>query len=300
MLNFVIIAVSLVLGILLRKSGKLPDSTPKYLNQYVIWIALPAAILATVPKITISTELLLPASMPWLVFLLGLAVFFSLKKFLAIDNRTLGALILTGSLGNTSFVGFPMLTALIGEEALKTAIIIDQAGSFLVVSTLGLITASVLSHHSTSWREIVKRIITFPPFIVLVIALLTRSLEYPQAMIEIFRLVAFTLGPVALLAVGYQLRFDKRLLAKHKRALSVGLLYKLVLAPAIIALLYSLTSMGEMEHLVTSLEAAMPPMITAAIIASEYRLDEDLTTLMVGIGIPISIALVPIWYLILR
>ncbi len=299
MLNFIIIAVSLLLGIVLRRSGKLPASTPHYLNRYVIWIALPAAILATVPQITISTELLLPASMPWAVFLIGLALFTLLSKSLHADRRTLGALILTGSLGNTSFVGFPMLTALIGEDSLKTAIIIDQAGSFLVVSTLGLITASVLSHHATSAKEVIKRIVTFPPFIVLIAALLTRSIEYPTAFISILKAVAFTLGPVALIAVGYQLRFNKALLLKKKRALASGLAYKLVLAPAIIALIYSLTSMGKQEWLVTSLEAAMPPMITAAIIANEHGLDDELTSLMVGIGIPLSIATVPVWYLIL-
>lgn len=300
MLNFIIITVSLILGIVLRKSGKLPDATPQILNRYVIWVALPAAILATVPQIQLSSELLLPASMPWVVFIIGLLIFLAASKLLATDKHTLGALILTGSLGNTSFVGFPMLTALLGESSLKTAIIIDQAGSFLVVSTLGLITASVLSHHATSFKEILKRIATFPPFIVLIAALLTRSLVYPEWMVSFLKMLAFTLGPVALVAVGYQLRFKRALLLKKRRALCAGLAYKLLIAPALIALIYSGTSLGHEEWLVTVLESAMPPMITAAIIASEYGLDEELTSLMVGIGIPLSLITVPIWYLVLR
>lgn len=281
-------------------SGRLPKTTPAYLNKYVIWVALPAAILTTVPSLTISSDLLIPASMPWVVFLIGLGFFAIARLFAHLEKPTFGALALIGSLGNTSFVGFPMLTALIGDEALRTAIIIDQAGSFLVVSTLGLITASIFSHHATSVKEIVKRILTFPPFVVLIIAVLTRDVSYHPSLVSFFKAVSQTLGPVALLAVGFQLRFDPHIFRKHRSALAVGLAYKLVLAPMIVGLLYSFTDLNHGEWLVTSLEAAMPPMITAAIIANEHHLDEELTSLMVGIGIPLSIATVPLWYLVLR
>lgn len=302
MLNFVIITVSLLLGIALRKSKLLPERTPHYLNRYVIWVALPATIFLTVPMIRIDTELLWPAAMPWLVFLLGAIFFIALRGPLKLGKGTLGALILTGSLGNTSFVGFPMLTAMLGQNALKAAIIIDQAGSFLVVSTLGLVTASVLSNHDASWTKIIRRIITFPPFIALLIALALR-----QVMIfELYWMASFvlkplmwTLGPAALIAVGYQLRFNKTVLQRRWKELSVGLLFKLILAPIVIAICFVATPLSPYDRLVTTLEAAMPPMITAAIIASEHGLDEELTSLMVGIGIPISIITVPIWFWLL-
>jgi len=299
-LNFLIIVVSLVLGVLLRKSGKLPDSTPNLLNRYVIWVALPAAILATVPTLDLDSSHLIPATMPWFVFIVGFMVFWVASRSMDIEKRTLGALLLTGTLGNTSFVGFPMLRALIGEEALKTAIMIDQAGSFLVVSSLGLITANVFSHHETSIKEILKRIVTFPPFIVLIVALLLRSVDVSDGITSFFRTISYSLGPAALIAVGYQLRFNKALLKKKSGVLTLGLTYKLLIAPALVAFCYLLLAIESQAWLVTSLEAAMPPMITAAIIANEHGLDEELTSLMVGIGIPISIALVPLWWLLLR
>jgi malate permease and related proteins len=303
-LNFVIIAVSLVLGILLRKSKLLPDRTPHYLNRYVIWVALPATIFVTVPLIRISQDVLLPAAMPWILFLLGGAMFWLLRKPLGLTNGTLGALILTSSLGNTSFVGFPMLIALMGQNSLGTAIVIDQAGSFLVVSTLGLITASALSNHDASWTKIVLRVIMFPPFIALIIAFCVRPLLSNQAGFLAFYYLTryvlsplmWTLGPAALLAVGYQLHFNKQLLKARRRELSIGLLFKLVFAPIAIALLYSASPLSSYDWLVTTLEAAMPPMITAAIIANEHKLDEELTSLMVGIGIPLSLATIPLWF----
>ncbi len=49
-----------------------------------------------------------------------------------------------------------------------------------------------------------------------------------------------------------------------------------------------------MTH-VTVIESAMATMITAAVVANEFNLDNELTNLMVGIGIPLSLATVPLW-----
>lgn len=39
----------------------------------------------------------------------------------------------------------------------------------------------------------------------------------------------------------------------------------------------------------------MPPMISAAIVAADHRLDQPLAALMVGLGIPLSFATLPAW-----
>jgi hypothetical protein len=42
-------------------------------------------------------------------------------------------------------------------------------------------------------------------------------------------------------------------------------------------------------------EAAMGPMIGAAVVANHYKLDSAITSLMVGIGIPLSLVAAPLW-----
>jgi len=51
---------------------------------------------------------------------------------------------------------------------------------------------------------------------------------------------------------------------------------------------------------VTIFEAAMAPMITAGIIAMDHDLDPPLVTMMLGIGIPLSFATLPLWAMLLR
>jgi malate permease and related proteins len=43
-------------------------------------------------------------------------------------------------------------------------------------------------------------------------------------------------------------------------------------------------------------EAAMAPMIGGAVVAAQHRLDPELTTLMVGVGIPLSFLTLPLWW----
>jgi predicted permease len=50
--------------------------------------------------------------------------------------------------GNTSFLGFPIIEALYGQEGMKTAILVDQPGTFVVLSTLGIIVATMYSKGS--------------------------------------------------------------------------------------------------------------------------------------------------------
>jgi malate permease and related proteins len=82
--------------------------------------------------------------------------------------------------------------------------------------------------------------------------------------------------------------------------LIVGLLFKLVVGPALILLLFAgvLRAQGQMLG-VTVFEAAMGPMIGASIVAMDHELDPPLVTMMVGIGIPLSFLTVPAWWRLL-
>ncbi len=108
--------------------------------------------------------------------------------------------------------------------------------------------------------------------------------------------LADTVALLALLSVGSRLRLDS--LARSRRALSLGLGVKLVRAPLPPAP-PSLSMTGDLQETarVTLLEAAMAPMIGGGIVAMQHGLNPPLVSLMVGIGIPLSMLTVPMrWY----
>jgi malate permease and related proteins len=80
-------------------------------------------------------------------------------------------------------------------------------------------------------------------------------------------------------------------------ALTVGLVFKLAVAPGLILLLFAGALRADWQVLsVTVFEAAMGPMIGASIVAMEHDLDPPLVTLMVGVGIPLSFLTLPVWW----
>jgi hypothetical protein len=246
----------------------------------------------------ISADVLLVGLMAWIVFSLSAGFFWLIGRWLKLSRATVGALMLTGGLGNTSFFGLPMVEAYYGKEGLATAIIADQLGSFFALSVLGITVAGIYSSGRPTVAEIARRIMLFPPFISLVVALLLIPVEYAGWFTALLARLGDTLAPLALLSVGMQLHMGH--VAEHRRNLAIGLGFKLVLAPLAVYLLYVLLLGVHGQPIrITIFEAAMPPMITAAIVAGEHELNPPLANSMVAVGLLASFATLYGWSRIL-
>lgn len=300
--NVALLVSCLAIGIGLRRGGRLPENAAAALNGFIIHISLPALIILYVHQLKIDSSLLYPVAAPWMLFGLGLALFVTVAKLARWSAPTTGALILSGSLANTSFVGLPMIEAFYGVGFLGLGILIDQLGTYMVLSTLGIIVAVTFSTGhagSASAASVVRKVATFVPFQALLLALVLRPIDFPAEVEGLLGRLGATLTPLALVSVGYQLRLSD--LHGRLSPLALGLLFKLILGPLLIALvLVKLIGIDGQMTQVTIFEAAMAPQIGAAIVAIEHKLDPPLVTLMVGIGIPLSFLTLPAWWYLLQ
>ena len=171
MSNIVLLFVCLVIGMILHRTGKVPANAPATINGVIIHVSLPALILQYVHRVDLHENLLAAAVMPWLLFGIGALMFWLAGKTLKLSRGT------TGALGNTSFIGLPMIESFYGPTFLSVGILIDQLGTYLVLSTLGIAVACIYSDSSASWREIAWRIATFPPLLSMLLALLSVGLQ---------------------------------------------------------------------------------------------------------------------------
>lgn len=305
--NLLLIMFCLVFGHVLKQTGRFPTNAAKAFNSFVVYISLPAIILVQIPRLvretSLSAELLVPISMAWLLFGASVIVFLMLGKKLGWSKSQIGAVALTAGLGNTSFVGLPLIETILGPKAVPIALLVDQAGTFLVLASLGIIFASIYSPRSEKGQpvtltKVAKNILTFPPFMTLVASLilgLTSTTLSPNALTMFERLGA-TLVPVALISVGFQLKISSTVLKQKWQALAYGLSFKLFLAPLFfLGLFYAVFQSDSFSTHVTLLESAMAPMITAGIVAEEFEFDAELANLMIGIGIPLSLFTVYLW-----
>ncbi len=298
--NFIQIFFFVLLGLVLQRVKRFPKSIYRLLNKIVIYFCLPAITLSYIPKIVWDQSLLFPISAAWICFAFAILLFQLLGSWLGWSKKLIGCLILTAGFSNTSFLGFPIIQALYGKEALKIAVLVDQPGTFVAVSTIGVVVAAFYSRGSSHPIEILKRIVMFPPFLAFVLACAMNIFGYDWLgeVQGFLGLISTLVTPLAMLSVGLQLNFDKK--SKHFPFLRLGLLFKLVLMPLLILIIYVWGFHHNNETIdITILEMAMAPMITACILASTYGLKPRLCSMMVGFGIPISFITIGIWWLIL-
>ena len=151
----------------------------------------------------------------------------------------------------------------------------------------------------TTGAALLRKIAAFPPFQAMLLASILIPVPFPDPLVGVLEKIGGVLAPIALVSVGYQLRLSG---LRGASALASGLVFKLVLGPAAMALLFvgGLHASGELAQ-VTIFEAAMGPQIGGAIVAMENGLDSTAWSgVMVGVGIPLSILTASIWSLLLH
>ena len=297
--NFIIIITFLIIGMVLQLLPDFPDETGNVLNLFVIYISLPALILLIIPELVFSRDLLVPALMPWVMLVVSGTLILILSRFFQWERPTTGCLLLLVPLGNTSFLGIPMVKAFFGDEAVPYALLYDQLGSFLALATYGSLILALYGsgQGKPTIKSVAKKVASFPPFIALIFAFILKNMTYPAVVINLLNMLAATLVPLAMIAVGSQFRLQ---LSKDVVSqLSVGLAVKLIAAPLAALLFCKLAGLEGVAAQVSIFEAGMPPMVSAGALAILANLSPTLTAALVGIGIILSFATLPLLYQLL-
>lgn len=281
-------------GIALQFIPKLPNDLYRKINHFILWIPLPAIVLTKIPMLQITTDVAFPIASAWIIFFCSILFAYGFCTLFNYDRKTMACMILCCGLGNTSFVGYPVLKYFYGEESLKYAIFVDQPGSFLILSTFGVFIAAYFSSTNLSVKYILFRLVKFPPFFAFLIALFIQKDLISGITFDMLDYTGKLMVPLAILSLGLQFKWNLKTIAWKK--LSAGLVYKLILSPLIIYILFFhiLQKQGEM-YTISVLECAMPPMITSSILAIEYKLDEELANAFPTLGILFSIPTLYIW-----
>jgi predicted permease len=270
--QIIIVIVGLfLLGFLARRVISEPVYIVKWLNNFIIYLAMPALILLNVPFLALSAEMMIPAGVAWAWLLLGSALVLSMSRLLSWPRATEGAMLLLVTMGNTSFLGYPMVLAFFDETVLGYAIFFDQLGGFLIFSTFGLIVIALYTPSKSDQAarvaplQIIKRVFTFPPFIALIIAVfipLENVIDWASMPLSV---LGKLLMPAALFVLGVQ--FQPKLLPEHKIPLFSAIALKMIVAPMIALLIVVNLGANADIRSASVFEAAMPSMITPGLMA---------------------------------
>ncbi|HHD74248.1 MAG TPA: AEC family transporter, partial [Nitratifractor sp.] len=157
---------------------------------------------------------------------------------------------------------------------------------------------SLYSSKRATPKEIILKIVTFPSFLALLFTLLGLARYLPLWSFDILKMLASTLTPAALLAIGLLLNFT---LPKGKRiAFIFALTLKLLIAPLLLYALFALLGLHSLVAKVTLFEAAMAPMVSSSMLAIMANLEKRFVASTLGVGIIVSFVTLPLFYLLIE
>lgn len=297
--NFILIGICLTAGFGLQRLKIFPKNGAIVLNLYVIWIAFPALILVQVPRLSFSVDLLILILMPWIMLLFGAAMVLTAARIFHWSKEITGVLLLTVPLANTSFLGIPMIIAFFGEAMVPYGIIYDQFGSFPALATYGTVVLAIYSgqQQQNAAVAIARKIVTFPPFVALIIALIFGRQLQNSFLFDALRQLSISLVPVVMFSIGLQLTV--KLAQQYTFPFIYGLTVKLILAPLVAFFICRAIGLDSAAATVAVFEAGMPPMVVAGALAISAGLAPKLAAAMVGWGIIFSFITLPLLYLLL-
>lgn len=261
------------------------------LIQFCILVAFPALILQKLYPLQLHMSDLSVIAIAIYSIFFGFIAGFVLSRFLHLEKKSASVVILACGLGNTSFVGFPFVEALYGEDAIGYALLFDQFGSFLVLSIFGSLVAAWGAGRDSSIKKLATNIFLFPPFVAIIVSLFLKFFELPTIVLSGVDKLADVLLPVATIAVG--MKIDIRHIKENINQTTAILIVKMGVVP--LAVLAVLPSIGVAAK-VSLIEAAMPPMVMVAVFATKYGLNERLAVSAIAVGIFASFVSIPLFY----
>lgn len=296
--TFALVVGCFAAGLIARNIEPRTVKLSGWLNKLIINFILPAIVLSTVPNIEFDSNALFLMFAPWAGCLIFVPLCIWIAARLGFDREQQGALILLSILGNTAFLGIGMVRSFLGDNSVPDAVLYDQLGSFIILATLGTAVIAIYSpYQNTNTRvsalTILRKIVLFPPFISLVVGLCLPSTDVFGFSIDVLKWIGGSIVPMALIVIGLQL--ELRVDPKQRTPMLCILGLKMILLPVLTLLAAISLNIEQTQFDVAVFQAAMPPMVTPAIMLIEAKIAPKLTASVLGIGTLVGFITLPLW-----
>jgi predicted permease len=217
-------------------------------------------------------------------------------RALKIDRPTLGGFILAAGFGNTGFLGYPVVQAAFGQNALITAALYDEIAMAFPLYTLGTFIAASFAGEKVDAKSILK-LAAAPAVWIIPLALLVRPYNIPEPLTKTVQYLAAGTVPLAMLSLGLSL--SARSIKGLVLPIIAACVLKLALLPAITFHAAQATGITGQVQTVMVLESGMPSAVMACVVASKFGANERFVAGVVFISTIMSIATIPLTLLIL-
>jgi len=258
----------------------LPKSVPRYLGQGLFWVGIPLLIFTSLRRADLSGPVWLGGVVGIAAAFWGLGLGWLWLQGRRLSPQTRGSFLLSATMGNTGYLGYPLVLGLVGPAYFGWAVFYDVFGT-LWNNLGGTALASGYGQGQVRWAKLGRDVALNPILWTFSLTLGTRAWPVPPELWAVVSTIALAVIPLVLMLLGMRLQQ-----VSWRRAQEVwpALAIKLVLVPlGVLGLGLGLGLGGRvLEALVV--QAAMPPAMACLILSEAYGLDRELTALTIVLG----------------
>ena len=289
-----ILLAIVVVGYVAGKLEYMGGDFDRRLSNIIIDFTCPALILSSTMGGTLPDRgLILPLlGISLLTYLLLTAVAFGLPKFITKKNEYHGPVGFALMFGNVGFIGYPIVGALFGHQAVFYAAILN------VVNTLAVFTIGVMLINGERQRLAFQpKILMSSPMMAAYLAILIVALgldNIPDIISQPITMIGNITVPGALLIIGSSMsRLSWRTML-GSRVVYVTTAFRLLILPLIIYVLFRTVGFDPMVVNLNTIIIAMPVATYGTILCLRYGKDSTLITEITFISTLLSVLTIPL------
>lgn len=291
-----------LVGVALRRLGWMGTPAAHRMTRAIINVTLPVGVFVSLHAADLDAGALRAPVVATLVTVALMLLGWFAGGWLRLSRQDRASFVLAATFGNTMFMGYPVVVALLGEEALPQAVVTDQLGPGALVITVGAFFAAHASRSGGgfSWWAEFRHLLMFPPLVALAVAVGWRLMDLPHLAgpaASAARLVGASTVPLAMVSFGLLLNTGSLRQALLPAAAVTGL--RLFVSPALTLLFAHLLALDPRTTASATLQLAMPTMMFTLVLALRYDLVPKKAAAYIFATMVASIVSLPLWVALL-
>ena len=308
--------------------GKLlPKNTSTYLGKFLFFVGAPFSIISFLRRANLDGYLLIAPITAWVAILVGAGLAWiwidlgvSDERLRAIsrgvdfaghlehdpqnkaimttsswENGTQGSFMFAMMIGNTGFLGFPVILSLVGAEYFPWALFYDLS-SVVGFNIFGTAIATYYGNtkKKRGWGGTIKAILQSPAIWASVLGYFVfRTMSLPEPIDQVVKNGGWVVVTLFLIMIGMQL--SKLTSLKNLKQGFTCLAIKMLLTPLVVGTGLMFFGVTGAPRLSLVLLMGMPPAFITTLLAETYKLDRDLAVTTVFLGCFCLLFTIPLW-----
>lgn len=284
------------------KRAKRHQQVPLALGKFLFWIGVPISIIGFIRRADLSGNLYLAPLVAWMAILLGLLCsrLWITVRGLTWPRPTQGSFSLASMLGNTGYIGYPVVLLLpqLGIEMFGWALFYDALGTLLGSYGLGAVLASEFSGRpkpgpGSQWQTRLLPVLSNPIILAFGMGMLLKLAVLPDWLDQLLYTFAWCVVMLSLVLIG--MRIQQISSWRHMPAALVAVGIKMMVLPLAVGIGLTILGIEEAPRLVMTLQAGMPCAFSNLVLAEAYDLDKDLSVTCVALSSASLLFTLPFW-----